>query len=61
MSIFDGYTEHFERRMRDIWLEHSDDPEVCHQKMDECMCEALEEFGCYEGVKIFKESEKYYA
>lgn len=61
MNIFEGYAEHFERSMRDIWLEHGDDPEVCHRKMDELMCEILEQFGCEEGVQIFKDAERYYA
>lgn len=56
MSIFDGYTEHVERTMRDISLRYENDPETCYQKMIECMCEALEEFGCYEAVQIFKET-----
>lgn len=27
MNMFEGYAEHFERRMRDISLEYEDDPE----------------------------------
>lgn len=61
MNIFENEAEHFERSMRDILLHHEDDEEVCHEKMDELMCETLEHFGCYEGVKIFKETKKWYA
>lgn len=27
MNMLESYAEHFERRMRDIWLQYSDDPE----------------------------------
>lgn len=60
MTIFENYAEHFEERMRDILLRYDDDPEVCHVKMDELMCEALEEFGCHEGVEIFRNSARFY-
>ena len=61
MDIFKAEAESFENEMRWIWLNNHDDPEVCHQKMDELMCETLEKFGCYEGVKIFKDSVKHYS
>lgn len=60
MNIFEGEAEHFERRMRDILL-NCEDTEERHILMDGLMCETLEKFGCYEGVKIFKETEKWYA
>lgn len=59
-NLFEDAAERFERRMRDILLDYCDDTEMRHVKMDELMCETLEEFGCYEGVKIFKETCKYY-
>ena len=58
MDIFKAEAEHFERTMRDIRLEHGDDEEVCHEKMDDLMCETLEKFGCEEGVRIFRETRK---
>lgn len=61
MNIFAAEAEHFERTMRDIRLDYEDDEEVCHAKMDDLMCETLEKFGCHEGVRIFRETHKYYA
>lgn len=61
MNIFDGLAEGYERRMHDIRSAYEDDPEVCHQKMDECLCDILEELEFYGVVRIFKETEKYYA
>lgn len=60
MNIFESEAEHFEREMRWIALSE-DDPEVCHMKMDDFMCETLEKFGCSEGVRIFKDAVKWYA
>lgn len=60
MDIFKAEAEHFERTMRDICLEYDDDKEVCHTKMIDLMCETLEKFGCYEGVKIFQGTRKHY-
>jgi hypothetical protein len=60
MTIFESYAEHFERTMRDIAISE-DDIEDRHRRMDEVMCETLEEFGCHEGVKIFRETNKWYA
>lgn len=59
MDIFSSIAEDFERRMRD--LSSIDDKETRHRVMDQLMCEILEQFGCYEGVKIFKETSKWYA
>lgn len=59
-TIFEDAAERFEREMRWIWLNYYDDTEECHRKMDALMCETLEQFGCCEGVKIFKESPKWY-
>lgn len=60
MNIFENFAERFENEMRWIWLQHSDDPEVCHKKMDDLMCKTLEEIGCEKGVEIFKNTKKYY-
>lgn len=61
-NLFEDAAERFERNMRDIVLFcDPDDEEVRHMKMDELMCETLEEFGCHEGVKIFRETKKWYA
>lgn len=59
-TIFEAEAENFEMWMRTIALSNTD-VEDRHQKMDELMCETLEKFGCYEGVKIFRETKKYYA
>lgn len=61
MNIFENFAERFENEMRWIWIHHSDDPEVCHKKMDDLMCQTLEEIGCEKGVEIFKKTERYYA
>ena len=61
MSVFDNVAERFAEQMSWITIEFDDDEEVRHIKMDELMCETLEEFGCHEGVKIFKETKKWYA
>ena len=61
MTVFESEAENFEMWMLDIRLKYLDDPEVCHQKMDELMCETLERFGCYSGVEIFRETVKCYA
>lgn len=55
MNIFESEADHFEREMRWIALEE-DNPDVYHRKMIDLMCETLEKFGCYEGVKIFKDA-----
>lgn len=60
MNIFENEADAFERKMRDILI-FEDDVEVRHSKMDELMCETLEKFGCHEGVKLFRETEKWYA
>lgn len=60
MSLLRDEADAFERRMRDIRLKYGDDPEACHAKMDELMCETLEHFGCDEGVKIYRELKQYY-
>lgn len=56
MDIFKAEAEHFERTMRDIYLDYGDDKDVCHSKMIDLMCETLEKFGCDEGVRIFREA-----
>lgn len=61
MNIFESEAKHFEASMRDIALKYSDDNEVCHILMDELMLEILEKFGFQEGVKIFRETSKWYA
>ena len=60
MNIFENEAESFEQQMKAIAV-FTEDLEKRHAKMDELMCETLERFGCHEGVKIFRESKKYYA
>jgi len=56
MDIFKAEAEHFERTMRDIYLDYGGDKDVCHMKMIDLMCETLEKFWCDEGVRIFREA-----
>ena len=54
-------TEHFTERMRAIQLEFLDDEEVCHEKMDELMCETLRNLGYEDCIDIFEETPKWYS
>lgn len=58
MNIFECHADAFERNMRDLVLDYSDEPETLHKEMIELMCRTLEVFGCDQGVKIFKEMEE---
>lgn len=58
---FRNEPDEFAKSMQDIWDEHHNDPEVCHALMDDLMCETFERFGFGEGIKIFKESVRFYA
>lgn len=60
MSLFDDAAERFENEMRWAVL-NNDCEESRHIAMDDIMCEILEEFGCHAGVKIFKETLKWYS
>ena len=53
--------EHFTERMSAIRLEFEDDEEVCHEKMDELMCDTLRNLGYEEGVDIFEKTPKWYS
>ena len=61
MNIFKAEAENFEIWMRDIATDEDLDTEMTHRAMDNLMCETLEKFGCHEGVKIFRETTKWYA
>lgn len=42
-------------------LSKMDDVEVCHERMDELMCELLRDIGYKDGVDIFENTSKWYA
>lgn len=61
-TLFEDAAERFERQMRDILIFGDElDEEERHKEMDELMCKTLEEFGCHAGVKIFRDTKKWYA
>lgn len=51
----------FEKKMTELNEKYSDDPELCHQYMDELMMELLESLGYTAGVDIFNNAHKWYA
>ena len=55
-----NHIEHFAERMRAIRLEYENEEDVCHVKMDDLMCDTLAELGFEEGVRIFRETPKWY-
>lgn len=48
-------------QMRKIRSDHEDDEEVRHMLMDDFMCEILNNLGYGEVVKIFEDTDKWYA
>ena len=48
-------------KMTEIEDEFYSDLEVCHSKMDDLMCEVLDELGYGDGVHVFKGADKWYA
>lgn len=59
MNIFEDFAQRFEREMLDAC--RTKDIEIRHRVMDNIMCDFLEEIGCTEGVKIFKETKRWYS
>lgn len=53
--------EEFHEEMIRIDETYGGDPESCHAKADDLMCEALERLGFSGGVKVFKTMHKWYA
>ena len=53
--------EGFKTRMANIFYSAGDDPEICHGKMDDLMCELLRHLGYGDGIDIFESAERWYA
>ena len=53
--------EEFKNRMGELCVVFKNDEEVCHEKMDDLMCELLRSLGYSEGVDIFEKAKKWYA
>ena len=53
--------EEFYTKMKSIQLENGNDPEEAHSKMDKLLCDLLISLGYEDGIKIFKDTKKYYA
>ena len=55
--------EKFYTRMKTIQESYScdDDLEFLHREMDRLMCDCLEDLGYEDGVKVFQETDKWYA
>ena len=53
--------EYFYDKMKSIQLSNKEDPEAVHSEMDNLMCDVLISLGYEDGIKIFKETKKYYA
>jgi hypothetical protein len=54
-------TQKFKEAMENIFPDDGYDAEGAHLEADDLMCQLLEELGYEEGVKIFKNAEKWYA
>ena len=53
--------EEFEKRIKEILADPEGYTRTYHEDMDELMCKVLEEHGYGDGVKIFREADKWYA
>ena len=53
--------EEFALTMSDIRKRSENDPEVCHVRMDDCLCDTLRELGYGEGIDIFNDTYKWYS
>ena len=51
----------FEEIMRNCVIDNCNDPEDCHIKMDNLMCDLLKALGYEDGVKIFENIPKGYS
>lgn len=51
------------RKIRSRYIDNCgwDDEEICHEKMDELLCEMLRQLGYGGGVAIFDGTNKWYA
>ena len=53
--------EEFEKNMKEIFEKHGDDPEICHDIMDELLAETLRSLGYNKGIEIFDKAERWYS
>lgn len=53
--------EEFYSKMKSLQNTSGDDPEKVHSEMDKLMCDVLCGLGYEDGIKIFKDTKKYYA
>lgn len=53
--------EKFGEEMIKIKNTHGNDLESCHGLMDECLCKTLFKLGYEHGVKVFEDTDKWYA
>lgn len=51
----------FYEKMLQIREDYKGDEEVCHCRMDDLMCEALNDLGYEAGVRVFETTEKWYS
>lgn len=51
----------FKARMESIRDEFKDEPDAAHSRMDKLMYETLWFLGYHEGIKIYKDQEKWYS
>ena len=53
--------EKFSKEMIHLKTHYEHDPEVCHQRMDDLMCDTFRHLGFGHGAKVFEDTEKWYA
>lgn len=59
-SDFNMTPEQFKDKMLEIIKTNEDDPENAHPEADDLLCDLLKELGYGEGIKLYKEMEKWY-
>ena len=52
--------EDFKERMN-VLADDTGDTELCHEYMDDLMCDVLRELGYGEGIDVFESTHKWYA
>lgn len=52
--------EEFTDKMKNIYKQYYDDPEIGHERMDRCMAELLRDLGYGDGIDIFDKQYKWY-
>ena len=56
MDLFEFY-----EKMMEIKEKYKGDPELCHIRMDELMCELLIDLGYESGVSVFNSIERWHS